>query len=62
MSTRATLAKDFWDRPLRDLFQTLEAAPAGLTSDEANRRLRLYGPNTEWGRESGLYAADATGA
>jgi magnesium-transporting ATPase (P-type) len=45
-STRATLAEDFWDRPLRDLFQTLEATPAGLTSDEANRRLRLYGPNS----------------
>jgi len=46
MSTRATLAKEFWDRPLRDLFQTLEATPSGLTSDEANRRLRLYGPNS----------------
>ena len=46
MSTRATLAEDFWDRPLRDLFQTLKASPVGLTSDEANRRLRLYGPNS----------------
>jgi P-type Mg2+ transporter len=46
MSTQATLAEDFWDRSLRDLFQTLEATPAGLTSDEANRRLRLYGPNS----------------
>ena len=46
MSTRVTLAKEFWDRPLRDLFQTLEATPSGLTSDEADRRLRLYGPNS----------------
>ncbi|HEX9112322.1 MAG TPA: magnesium-translocating P-type ATPase, partial [Terriglobales bacterium] len=46
MSTPATLAKDFWDRPLRDLLQTLEATPSGLTSAEANRRLRLYGPNS----------------
>ena len=46
MSTRATFAKDFWDKPLRDLFQALEATPSGLTSDEANRRLRLYGPNS----------------
>jgi len=46
MPTRATFAKDFWDRPLRDLFQTLEVTPSGLTSDEANRRLRLYGPNS----------------
>jgi Mg2+-importing ATPase len=46
MSTRATLAEDFWDKPLRDLFQALGATPSGLTSDEANRRLRLYGPNS----------------
>jgi Mg2+-importing ATPase len=46
MSTRATFAEDFWDKPLRDLFQALEATPSGLTSDEANRRLRLYGPNS----------------
>jgi len=46
MSTRATLAKEFWDRSLPDLFQTLEATPAGLTTDEANRRFRcapVYG-------------------
>jgi hypothetical protein len=46
MSTRATFAEDFWDKPLRDLFQALGATPSGLTSDEANRRLRLYGPNS----------------
>jgi P-type Mg2+ transporter len=36
----------FWDRPLRDLLGLLQATPAGLTSDEATRRLRLYGPNS----------------
>ncbi len=36
----------FWDKPLRDLLQTLEATPAGLSSGEAQRRLRLYGPNS----------------
>jgi P-type Mg2+ transporter len=36
----------FWDRPLRDLFELLQATPAGLTSDEATRRARLYGPNS----------------
>jgi Mg2+-importing ATPase len=36
----------FWDRPLRDLLELLQATPAGLTSDEATRRLRLYGPNS----------------
>jgi len=46
MSTRATLAKDFWDRPLPELLEVLQTAPVGLTSDEANRRLRLYGPNS----------------
>jgi magnesium-transporting ATPase (P-type) len=46
MSTRATLAKDFWDRPVPELLQLLHTTPAGLTSDEANRRIRLYGPNS----------------
>ncbi len=36
----------FWDRPLRDLLGLLQATPAGLSSDEATRRLRLYGPNS----------------
>jgi len=35
----------FWDRPLPELFQQLQASPAGLTDDEASRRLRRYGPN-----------------
>ena len=36
----------FWERPLRDLLQQLQATPAGLTADEAKRRLRQYGPNS----------------
>ena len=36
----------FWDRPLQELFQLLPATPAGLTTEEASRRLRLYGPNS----------------
>ena len=36
----------FWDMPLRDLLNLLEATPAGLTSAEANQRLRLHGPNS----------------
>ena len=36
----------FWDTPLRDLLGLLQATSAGLTSDEATRRLRLYGPNS----------------
>ena len=36
----------FWDRLLPELFQLLQATPAGLTADEASRRLRLYGPNS----------------
>ncbi len=46
MQTRETLMPGFWDRPRRDLLQLLEATPAGLTSDEAKRRLRPYGPNS----------------
>ena len=30
----------FWDVPLRDLLDLLEATPAGLTSEEAKQRLR----------------------
>ncbi|MBN9614335.1 MAG: magnesium-translocating P-type ATPase [Acidobacteriales bacterium 59-55] len=36
----------FWDRSLLELFQLLQATPNGLTSEEANQRLRLYGPNS----------------
>ena len=36
----------FWDMPQRDLLALLQATPAGLTSDEAKKRLRLHGPNS----------------
>jgi Mg2+-importing ATPase len=36
----------FWDMPLRDLLDLLEAIPAGLTAAEAKQRLRLHGPNS----------------
>jgi Mg2+-importing ATPase len=38
--------EDFWDRPLQELFQQLQATPAGLTNEEASKRLRVYGPNS----------------
>jgi len=38
--------EDFWDRPVQELFQQLQTTPAGLTTEEASRRLRLYGPNS----------------
>ncbi len=41
-----TLLEGFWDRPRQDLLQLLQATPAGLTTNEAKRRLRLYGPNS----------------
>jgi hypothetical protein len=34
---RDTCLPGFWDRPLPDLFELLQATPAGLTSDEATR-------------------------
>ena len=46
MTGPGTPLPNFWDKPLSDLLQTLEATPAGLTSGEAGRRLRLYGPNS----------------
>ena len=41
----ATL-QHFWDMPLQDLLTQLGTSPQGLTSEEAARRLRQYGPNT----------------
>ena len=41
-----TASDGFWDTPLNDLLQQLQATPAGLTSVEAKRRLDLYGPNS----------------
>ena len=46
MEKRETFLEGFWDKPLQDLLQLLQATPAGLTSGEAKRRLRLYGPNS----------------
>ena len=46
MTKRETPIAGFWDRPLRELLQMLQATPAGLTTDEAKRRLLLYGPNS----------------
>jgi Mg2+-importing ATPase len=46
MERGATPLEGFWDRPLQELFQLLQATPGGLTTDEASRRLRLYGPNS----------------
>jgi len=36
----------FWDQPLAGLEATLETSSSGLSSGEAERRLRLHGPNT----------------
>jgi Mg2+-importing ATPase len=46
MGRKVTSFEDFWDRPLQELLQLLQTTPAGLTNDEADRRLRLYGPNS----------------
>ncbi len=35
----------FWDKPAGELLRALETRREGLTSDEAARRLRQYGPN-----------------
>ena len=46
MERRTTSLEGFWNRPLQELFQLLQATPIGLTTEEASRRLRLYGPNS----------------
>jgi magnesium-transporting ATPase (P-type) len=35
-----------WNRPRQELFQQLQTTPEGLTTEEARRRWRLYGPNS----------------
>ena len=42
----STPLKAFWEKPRADLLELLQATPAGLTSAEAQRRLRLHGPNS----------------
>jgi P-type Mg2+ transporter len=46
MAKQIAPMEHFWDRPLQELFQLLQATSAGLTTEEAGRRLRLYGPNS----------------
>ncbi len=46
MEPRETPLLGFWDRPQGELLGLLRTTPAGLTSDEAKRRLRLHGPNS----------------
>ncbi|MCZ2149032.1 MAG: magnesium-translocating P-type ATPase [Bryobacterales bacterium] len=36
----------FWEIPRAELLQALDATPAGFDSEEAERRLREYGPNS----------------
>jgi len=46
MGTRETPLAGFWDRPQGELLGQLRSTAAGLTSKEADRRLRLHGPNS----------------
>ena len=46
LEKREKHSQDFWDRPLADLLRELDATNAGLTDDEAKRRLLSYGPNS----------------
>jgi P-type Mg2+ transporter len=46
MDQRELPPNGFWDQPLQDLLQRLQATPAGLSSEEAEQRLRLHGPNS----------------
>jgi magnesium-transporting ATPase (P-type) len=50
MAKREQSLDRFWDSPLRALLEVLQASPAGLTSEEAKERLRLYGTNSLVGK------------
>lgn len=45
-SKGASAFLSYWETPLAGLLQQLQTTPAGLTSQEAARRLLLYGPNS----------------
>jgi len=42
---RVVIEENFWDIPLHDLLKLLDTSPSGLTTEEANQRLIVYGPN-----------------
>ena len=46
MVRRAAPLDDFWDIPLLELLQVVQATQNGLATDEALRRSRLYGRNS----------------
>jgi Mg2+-importing ATPase len=46
MEPRETPLVGFWNRPQGELLGLLRATAAGLTSEEAKRRLHLHGPNS----------------
>ena len=46
MSKQDKTLDRFWNMPLRDLLELLDAAPGGLSSGEAKQRLRVHGPNS----------------
>ncbi|MCL6630082.1 MAG: hypothetical protein K6U00_10830, partial [Armatimonadetes bacterium] len=39
-------AVEFWDLTVAELLSQLQATPEGLSTEEAEKRLREYGPNT----------------
>lgn len=45
MKKRVVIEENFWDIPLQDLLKLLDTSPSGLTTEEANQRLIVYGPN-----------------
>jgi Mg2+-importing ATPase len=46
LSARQGPGDAFWDRPVADLLEQLHTTRAGLTSQEAESRLRQHGPNS----------------
>ena len=45
MKKRVVIEENFWDIPLQDLLELLDTNPSGITTEEANQRLIVYGPN-----------------
>ena len=46
------LKQSFWSIPIEDVFKNIEANKDGLTSEEAKKKLSVYGPNSIMSRKS----------
>ena len=50
-ASRGSRSEEFWSTPIDELFADVRSSSAGLTDDEASRRLIADGPNVAFRRD-----------